>query len=58
MKQEQKDALLQDLQVKLQKADKLLEQSHDAERYGEIGKYKQLIMTATLILLFCNNKIE
>jgi hypothetical protein len=58
MKQEQKDALLQDLQVKLQKADKLLEQSHDAERYGGIGKYKQLIMMATRILLFCNNEIE
>jgi len=40
MKQEQRDALLQDLQTKLQRADKLLEQSHDAERFGGIGKYK------------------
>jgi protein required for attachment to host cells len=58
MKQEQKDALLQDLQVKLQKADKLLEQSHDAERFGGIGKYKQLIVIAAPILLFCNSRIE
>lgn len=36
MKQEQRDALLQDLQMKLQRADKLLEQSHDAERFGGI----------------------
>jgi hypothetical protein len=58
MKQEQKDALLQDLQVKLQKADKLLEQSHDADRFAGIGKYKQFIIIAIHILLLCNNKIE
>ena len=39
MKQEQKDALFQDLQMKLQRADKLFEQSRDAERFGGIGKY-------------------
>jgi hypothetical protein len=42
MKQEGRDALLQDLQTKLQRADKLLEQSHDAEIFGGIGKYKLL----------------
>jgi hypothetical protein len=44
MKQEQRDALLQDLHKKLQRADKLLEQSHDTERFGGIGKYKLWII--------------
>jgi hypothetical protein len=47
MKQEQRDALFQDLQKKLQKADKLLEQSRDSERLGGIGKYKLCIIIAT-----------
>jgi len=52
MKQEQRDALLQDLQTKLQRADKLLEQSHDTERFSGIGKYKLHIMIAIHILFF------
>jgi hypothetical protein len=56
MKQEQRDALFQDLQTKLQRADKLLEQSHDVERFGGIGKYKLHIIIATHF--FFNNKIE
>ncbi|XP_069679816.1 alpha-(1,6)-fucosyltransferase [Periplaneta americana] len=36
LKQEQRDALFQDLQKKLQRAEKLLEQSHDSEKYGGI----------------------
>jgi hypothetical protein len=52
MKQEQRDALLQDLQTTLQRADKLLEQSHDAERFVGIGKYKLHIIIATYILFF------
>ena len=58
MKQEQRDALLQDLQTKLQRADKLLEQSHDSERFGGIGKYKLNIMIAIRILFFEKNEIE
>ena len=58
MKQEQRDALLQDLQMKLQRADKLLDQSHDTERFGGIGEYKLLIIIATYILFFWNDKIE
>jgi hypothetical protein len=49
MKQEQRDALFQDLQKKLQRADKLLEQSHDTERSGGTGKYKLWIIVATFI---------
>jgi len=52
MKQEQRDALLKDLQTKLQRADKLLEQSHDAERFSGIGKYKLHIVMAIHILFF------
>jgi hypothetical protein len=55
MKQEQRDALLQDLQPKLQRAAKLLEQSHDTERFGGIGKYKLLIVIATYVLFFWND---
>jgi hypothetical protein len=40
MKQEQRDALFQVLQKKLQKAEQLLEQSHDTEKFGGIGGYK------------------
>jgi hypothetical protein len=58
MKQEERDALLKDLQTKLQRADKLLEQSHDAERFSGIGKYKLYIIIAILIFFsFWNHKI-
>jgi hypothetical protein len=36
--------LFQDLQKKLSKAEKLLEPSHDTEKFGGIGKYKLCIV--------------
>jgi hypothetical protein len=51
LKQDQRDALFQDLQKKLQRAEQLLEHSHDTEKFDGIGEYK-LCITVSLIIVF------
>jgi hypothetical protein len=50
LRQEQKDALFQELQKKLLKAEKLLEPSHSTEKLCGIGEYKLCIIVKNSVI--------